>query len=125
MTIHRSALAAAQPTDRAAALLVSRDQELIAAVREINGLVSTVGYEQEDDDPGWERIGDGAGLLVLIPSLPVVLAGATKPLSLLVTRNLDDAQVGRRAVNWNAGHVIVLPDGGSFLGGYLARHLTD
>lgn len=125
MTIHPSHLTDLRPTDRAAALLVSRDEQVITAVREINDLVSVFREDQHADNPDWDRIGDGAGLLVLVPSLPMLLSGAARPRSLLVTRDLDDAQVWQRAVSWNAGHVIVLPDGASFLGGYLARHLAD
>lgn len=125
MSTHPSRMTTARSTERAAALLVSRDDELVAAVREINDQVDTVSYELDGADPGWDRIGDGAGLLVLVASLPLMLNGAAKARSLLVTRNLDDAQVWGRAVALNAGHVIVLPDGQAFLRGYLARHLAD
>lgn len=114
-----------RPTERAAALLVTRDAELVAAVHEINDHVDSMTYEPESTGPGADRIGDGAGLIVLVPSLALALAGGTKARALLVTRNLDDAQVWRRAVDWNASHVVVLPDGATFLGGYLARHLAD
>lgn len=80
---------------------------------------------QTQDGMGWDGIGERAGLLLLTPSPLLVRDAAGTTRSLLVTRNLDDAQVWRCAVNWNARHVAVLPDGANFLGGYLARHLAD
>ncbi len=117
--------ATVRSTERAAALLVTLDDELVTAVREINDQVGTMSYELEDADPGWDQIGERAGLLVLMPSPLLARGAAGTTRSLLVTRNLDDAQVWRRAVHWNARHVVVLPDGANFLGGYLARHLAD
>jgi len=53
----------AQSTELAAALLVTRDDELVTAVREINDQVGTMTYELEDADPGWDGMGwdRGAG----------------------------------------------------------------
>lgn len=127
MTTHPSfmpnSMPTPRPTERAAALLVTRDAELAAAVREINHHVDSMTYEPEGTGPGADR---GRGRTDRAGPQPCAgPGGGTKARALLVTPNLDDAQVWRRAVDWNASHVVILPDGATFLGSYLARHLAD
>lgn len=112
-------------TERAAALLVTRDPILPTAIRDLVPAVGHVRYEDEDrPDAGTDRIGDGAGVLLLVPSLADVLAHAATGRALLVSRNLDDPLVWRRAVNWRVSHVVMLPDGAPWLRDHLAAHLV-
>jgi len=112
-------------TDRAAVLLVSRNAVLTTAIRNLVPAVDHVSYENDDPrEAGPDRIGDGAGLLLLVPSLADVLAHAATSTVLLVSRNLDDPLVWRRAVGWQASHVVFLPDGAPWLRDRLASHLA-
>lgn len=108
----------------AAALFITRDPVLAEAVRLLAPTVQGVSYDEPDQDEA-DRIGEGAGLLVLVPSLAEVLNGDAVAGYELVTRNLDDAGVWARAAALCVGHVVVLPDGAGWLRNRVSAHLAD
>jgi len=126
MTTHPSQLASARTTDRSCALLVTADPELTATVRRVNDQVDVLPFAAADERfAGQADIAARAGVLLLLPSLDRIVTGGERAHTIYLSRNLDDATVWRAAVNWRADHVVMLPDGESWLDGYLTRHLAD
>lgn len=126
MKVYPSRLASSRTTDRSCVLLVTADPTLTAIVREANGQVDVLPFDTADKRfAGQADIAEQAGVLLLVPSLERVLAGAERTHTIYLSRNLDDPTVWRAAVNWRADHVVMLPDGQGWLNGYVTRHLAD
>lgn len=105
---------------------MTADRELTATVRRVNDQVDVLPFDAADERfTRQAAIAARAGVLLLLPSLDRVVTGGEPVRTIYLSRNMDDATVWRAAVNWRADHVVMVPDGESWLDGYLTRHLAD
>ncbi len=92
-------------------------------------LVKAISPEVDVVDPGCGTEGDPTrlapteGLLLLVPAVGDVLTALGAASALLVGTDLDDAGVWRRAVEWRAAHVVMVPDGLVWLTERITAHL--
>lgn len=117
---------AARVTYEPLAVLATTNPALAAAVTALDPRVQIVNPDLGDPATGRARhLGARSGLLLLIP------AGSGDPVTAMLqarklplTDDLDDATVWAQAVDWRAGHVVVLPDGTTWLTATLHHHFT-
>lgn len=106
------------------AVLATANRALIAAVTAMDPRVEIVDLRDTDPAEGDLDLAPRSGVLLLVPALGDVLRAVGGAHSLLLTDDLDDATVWAQAVNWHSSHVVVLPDGRTWLTDTIREHFS-